>query len=120
MNSAAIDDQKLIEFCQRIRQLPQLMPVEKREVLEILLREVDLVRQEDTEALLCVRHAIEARGYAHGLSHSNLYRLISRESRSMKVYRICCRDYFSRRELESQPPPSKRSVAKVRVGMKGK
>jgi len=98
MKAAAIDDERLIEFCNRIRQLSQFSPRERRRIVEILLREVDLVRLEHTENLLCIRHTMEARGYA---SHSTVYKSASRGN--LHVFRVCCRDFFDKEEIAALP-----------------
>jgi len=115
MKSASINDAELLKLCDRIRQLTQLPLKERRAILEVILKEIDLVRREHHEQLVCIAHAKELRGYKN---HSTIYRTTSRGN--LHVYRCCCRDFFDRAELMALPVKgTTHKKAKIKVGMLG-
>jgi hypothetical protein len=116
--AVAINEKRLVELCHQIRQLSQLTPTERRDTLEILLKEIDILRVAHVENLLCIRHTMELRKYKN---HSSVYRIVERRN-DLHVFKICCRDYFSREELVKQPgirPHRTGTEKKVKVGMGG-
>ncbi len=90
----------------------------KRELVDQIMKDCELIRRADMQHIVCIKHAKLIRGYA---SHASIYRAIPRLP--VHVFKICCRDFFDRRELEALPPKAdyserKHSVKKVKVGMK--
>lgn len=76
-------------------------------IVEDLMRELQLVAKEHTEHLVCGTHATKLRGY----TDSKTIRTIASRS-NLHVYRICCKDFYSRRELERMPPKTTRGPRK--------
>jgi hypothetical protein len=97
--SASIDEGKLKQIVLAVRRTAASMSPKQRLVaVEAILRAADIIQEVDVEQLVCIRHAKELRKYRW---HSSIYWLA--EKGKIKPYRICCRDFLSRRELESLP-----------------
>lgn len=114
MKALSIPTKSLLALCNRIRTLKQLSVRDRRLVVDTILKEIDL-RERDVEHLLCVKHTKELRGYA---SHASIYRALSKA----RQYRVCCRDFFDRTEIEMMPPKGELSShlgkKRLRVGRK--
>lgn len=114
MKSAAIDDKALLELCRRIKQLSSLTLTERRQVIEELLKAVDVVRI-DNELLVCPLCAAGITGYKN---RSGVYRILTRD---LHTFKLCCRSYFDRRELEQVRvrPRSRKGEKTIKVGYRG-
>ena len=95
-----------------------MSPKERLAAVESILRAADIIQEVDVESLICIKHAKELKGYKW---HSSVYWLA--EKGKVRPFRVCCRDYLSRRELESLPdagPPAhlipRKPVIKVGKG----
>jgi hypothetical protein len=97
-NAAAIDEKRLKQLVTAIRRTTALSTKERLQMVEDVLRVADIISRTDVEQLVCVRHAKELKGYAF---HSSVYWLA--EKGKIRPYKICCREFLSRSELESLP-----------------
>lgn len=94
----SIDDKKLLQLTRKLRQLKTIPPNVKRELVDAILRECDIIRRADIENLICLKHATELAGYKHT---SSLFRLA--EQGRLAVFSPCHKDYaclFDRKEIE--------------------
>ena len=114
MLSASIDQTKLNALIVTLRQ--SSLPLKERlKLIEDFLRVTDIIRQRDTsEQLVCIKHALEVTGHAN---HSSLYRRGPRLG--IKIFRVCCRDFFDKAELETVPrnKGTRGRQKQVKVGM---
>lgn len=95
--AAEINDAALLELCRRIRKLKRLTMAERREAIEILLREIDIVRINTCENLICFKHVQELKGWS---SRATLKRGTPRWGYSL--YRVCCHTYYDRKQIEKR------------------
>jgi hypothetical protein len=70
--------------------------------VEAILRAADIIQEVDVESLICIKHAKLLKNYKW---HSSVYWLAQKGK--LRPFRVCCRDYLSRRELESLPDAGK-------------
>lgn len=108
MRVTSIDDKKLLQLTRKLRSLKSIPAKVRRELVDAILKECDVVRQADIENLICLKHATELSGYKHA---SSLFRLA--EQGKLTVYSPCHKDYaclFDREEIEKLVPQRIRRV----------
>lgn len=117
MKSTGLSKSRLIAIVHQIRQLSEFTTEERRLAVDAILKELGIL-QVDNEALLCGKCASVARGYATtkrgDVDHASLWRLGSKGK--LKVYRVCCKNFYSKAEITSLPPKRKEK-SEVSVGM---
>lgn len=98
MRVASIDTAKLVELCNAVRKTTKMSAKERLTAVTAILKAADIVRQTDTEDLICLRCASALRGHAH---ESTIFRM--GETGRLTIYSICHKNYFSKSEVLGLP-----------------
>ena len=103
MRATSINNKKLLQLTRKLRGLKSISGKVKRELVDEILKECDIIRRTDIENLICLKHATQLSGYKNA---SSLFRLAERGR--LTVYSPCHKDYaclFDRKEIEKLVPP---------------
>lgn len=98
MNVAAINEKKLKLLVRQLRTLNTIPAKLRREIVDALMKECDLVRRTDIENLICTSHALTLSGYK---AKESLQSLAKRGV--IHIYFPCHQgstSYYDRKEIE--------------------
>lgn len=98
MDVVSINTKKLTELCNAIRRMKKLTFKERNAFLTELLQYADVLRRTDTEDLICLACATKLSGRT---ATSTLFRM--GEAGRIPIYRLCHKDYFSKKDIERLP-----------------
>ncbi len=108
-------DLKLLEQLILTLRRSKLSPHERRRLINEFLQAVDVIKIEDQERLVCIKCAMEIRGYKN---HSSIYR--SGDRHRLHTFTVCCRTFYARAEIEvaRKSKGTTGRIKQVKVGIK--